>query len=237
VPPYEPIDADAEIARARRRVGTTPESRTRWLLHFETLNLEQIDLRPVRYEWSVFYNPEADRPSIGETDAEQQLSRIQNQVRNGFSRLRHGQSWSHNLVTSMALWIPRAEQWTGGTRLDSRSHIEPRAPHRLHTARHEHQHLPHVIARLLEAVGPRLRRCALPGCLTLFVQRGRQRFCTETHAARYRTWKRRGTLPVVPTGPDPRRGAQHLAPLVDRQKRGRGWSRARERDAGTTEDV
>jgi hypothetical protein len=228
VPRYEAPDPEVEIARARRTVGTTPAARVRWLLRFASLQLDKIDLRPVRYEWSVFYEPEREQhPSIGEDEAEQELTRLQDQVRSGLRRLQLGKGWSHKLVTYLSLWMPRAEHWIGGTALQGETFIEPKEPHQLHSARHESQRVSHVIARLLEAVGPKLRRCALPGCLTLFVQQGRQRFCTTTHAARYRTRKRRGTLPVVPTGPDARLGARHVVPWVERQKQARGWARSR----------
>ncbi len=106
----EPIKDDAEFARALERVGTTIESRIRWLLKLDdrlkaTGRLPEEQMKALRCEMAVFIDPMFDPKkgpvslrAVGEAD------RSARQVCQGLQVLTRGEEWTRSRRASRTSW-------------------------------------------------------------------------------------------------------------------------------------
>ena len=193
----EPIKDDAEFARALERVGTTIESRIRWLLKLDdrlkaTGRLPEEQMKALRCEMAVFIDPMLDpkkRPVslIGVNVA----SLLARQVCQGLQVLTRGEEWTCQVSTEYCLQIPRGEPLR-----------VVRAPRRSPG----NQMIP-AVHEVLLALRDRVRRCYRENCSRLFIRTKGQQYCSKQCAqkdrmARFREGRRQHRAGITGTGVD-----------------------------------
>jgi CGNR zinc finger protein len=159
-----------------------------WLLAFAALNLDEQEEHTVGLQLSAFIDPTQPPMLMDELD----IAGWQRYASRVLETLKAGNPWGRAIRAKAHLQIGPDGRLTG----------------RVETPRPDEQRA-QVIADVLTA-GPRFRRCPRPGCSTLFVARGRQRFCSQRCGALTRTWRhrrtlerRRGSSRVSEMGPSP----------------------------------
>ncbi len=193
----EPIKDDAEFARARERVGTTIESRIRWLLKLDdrlkaTGRLPEEQMKALRCEMAVFIDPMFD-PKKGPVSwiAVGEASGWAREVCQGLQELATGRKWSRKISMEYRLQIPRGEPLR-----------VVRAPRRSPG----NQMIP-AVHEVLLALRDRVRRCYRENCSRLFIRTKGQQYCSKKCAqkdrmARFREGRRKQRAGITGTGVD-----------------------------------
>ncbi len=194
---HEPIKDDAEFARALERVGTTIESRIRWLLklydqHGTIDHFTEEQMKALRCEMAVFIDPMFD-PKKGPVSwiAVRGADRSARQVCQGLQVLTRGEEWTCQVSTEYRLQIPRGEPLR-----------VVRAPRRSPG----NQMIP-AVHEVLLALRDRVRRCYRENCSRLFIRTKGQQYCSKQCAqkdrmARFREGRRQRRARITGTGVD-----------------------------------
>jgi len=172
----EPIEDDAEFAQALERVGTTMESRIRWLLKLydqlkPTGRLTEDPTKALRSEMAVFIDPMFDPNYRAILWIEvEEADRWVRRVCEGLRKLTRGERWTGQVSTEYCLQIPRGEPL--------------RVVHAPRTSRGNPM-IP-AVHEVLMAMRDRLRRCYREKCSRLFLRTKGQRYCSKKCAGRDR---------------------------------------------------
>jgi len=168
-----------------KKVGTTPLARAQWLLWFGQQDpyvlarLELEELREFVGQLNFFTNSECRYTPEVDERARKRLLHWQYITHNKIKLLKRGYPWIEDYVTKYKFRLP--PKTSAQTHLDytsqTRCTFEPDVSYQ--------------ICLTLVAVSSRLRRCFSFDCQNIFIQRGRQRYCSKQCGQTHRTRQHR----------------------------------------------
>lgn len=168
-------------------VGTIPFSRAKWLLGVPKQNIRNWEDWEDREIWKLigqlYFFTYPNCLSIPAVELDQHkwrkwFERWHRRISLGISKLERGRSWVHHLVTPYSFWVPR-------------EHHCFETPNVLTFKSTLKDNVAHMICMTLTEVNSCLRRCPRVGCRELFIQQGRQRYCSTRCGQTERTRQHR----------------------------------------------
>ena len=188
------------VQTIKRKVGTTAVSRAKWLLWFAHQNVDDLEFLGDQEKCEevgqlyIFCNPNLSSVPKVTRENLQWFKRWHRRISLGIRKLKRGRGWCHRLMTHYTFWVPAEYH----LRKNGNPHpnysfqfdfgiSSPSQINRLLSKPTFKDVVAHRICRTLMAVESRLRRCPREGCGELFIQQGRQRYCSKQCGQTHRT--------------------------------------------------
>ncbi|MCA9466998.1 MAG: CGNR zinc finger domain-containing protein [Nitrospira sp.] len=182
------------FTEVKAAVGTTAIAQAKWLLgisyqffNFQDWDWDDQDIRKVVGQLYFFTYPTCTSipHDCGSQSKIEWFQRWHGRICLGISKLANGRAWVHYLVTPHSFWVPMERHLNlspyskiFGYLASVKEPHNPQVAHAMVWRATKKDDVAHRICETLSKVNSRLRRCPRENCGSLFIQHGRQRYCS-----------------------------------------------------------